>query len=190
AQRPGETREPEQTDLGGAEVPWRVAERERQPAPQRAEGGEQEERHQPSAEEKPVTDDQTAALLRSPDRAIFVGSPRELNHVLDAPAWCVFLQPTLHRLARWEAYEQPILVTGGAGTGKTLLALHRSAFLARRGAGQILLVTFSQRLSTDLDSRLDLLIEDEVTRKRIEVGNVDRLAHRIVAEAEGRAPAL
>ncbi|MER7127756.1 UvrD-helicase domain-containing protein [Streptosporangium saharense] len=135
-------------------------------------------------------DDLTAALLRSPDRAIFVGSPRELNHVLDAPAWCVFLQPALHRLARWESYEQPVLVTGGAGTGKTLLALHRSAFLARRGAGQILLVTFSQRLSAELASRLDLLVEDEVTRKRVEVGNVDRLAHRIVAEAEGRAPAL
>ncbi|WP_442811396.1 UvrD-helicase domain-containing protein [Streptosporangium sp. NBC_01756] len=135
-------------------------------------------------------EDFAAALLRSPDRAFFVGSPRELNHVLDAPDWCLFLHPAQHRLARWESYEQPILVTGGAGTGKTLIALHRSAFLAKRATGRVLLVTFSQGLSTDLAARLDLLIEDGAARKRVEVGNVDRLAQRIVAEAEGRPPTL
>lgn len=135
-------------------------------------------------------EDLAAALLRSPDRAVFVGSPRELNHVLDAPDWCVFLHPPQHRLARWESYEQPVLVIGGAGTGKSLVALHRSAFLATRGAGPILLVTFSQQLSAELANRLDVLIEDEVIRGRVEVGNVDRLAHRVVADAEGRAPAL
>ncbi|MEV7013857.1 UvrD-helicase domain-containing protein [Streptosporangium sp. NPDC051022] len=135
-------------------------------------------------------EDLFAALLRSPDRAIFVGSPRELNHVLEMPDWCVFLHPAQHRLSRWSSYEQPVLVTGGAGTGKTLVALHRSAFLARRGSGRILLVTFSQGLSRTLAAGLDLLIEDEVTRARVEVGNVDRLAHRVIAEAEGRAPAL
>ncbi len=56
--------------------------------------------------------------------------------------------------------------------------------------GRILLVTFSQGLSSDLAARLDLLIEEEAARERVEVGNVDRLAHRIVSEAEGRAPAL
>ncbi|GAA4222859.1 hypothetical protein FHR32_001770 [Streptosporangium album] len=135
-------------------------------------------------------EDFAAALLRSPDRAFFVGSPRELNHVLDAPGWCLFLHPAQHRLSRWESYEQPILVTGGAGTGKTLIALHRSAFLAKHAGGRILLVTFSQGLSADLSIRLDLLIEDETARKRVEVGNVDRLAQRIVAEAEGRPPRL
>ncbi|MEU0520011.1 UvrD-helicase domain-containing protein [Streptosporangium sp. NPDC006007] len=135
-------------------------------------------------------EDLAAALRRSPDRAVFVGSPRELNHVLDAPDWCVFLHPPQHRLAQGESYEQPVLVIGGAGTGKSLVALHRSAFLAGRGAGPILLVTFSQQLSAELANRLDVLIEDEVIRGRVEVGNVDRLAHRVVADAEGRAPAL
>ncbi|MFJ2028923.1 UvrD-helicase domain-containing protein [Streptosporangium sp. NPDC087985] len=131
-----------------------------------------------------------AALLRSPDRAFFVGSPRELNHVLDVPGWCVFLYPAQNRLARRESYGQPVLVTGGAGTGKTLVALHRAAFLARRATGRILLVTFSQGLSADLAARLDLLIEDRTARGRVEVDNIDRLAQRIVAEAEGRPPTL
>ncbi|GLK11753.1 DNA helicase [Streptosporangium carneum] len=135
-------------------------------------------------------DDLAAALLRSPDRAVFVADPHELDRVVTAPGWCVFLQPAQHRLARWESHERPMLVTGGAGTGKTLVALHRSAFLAGRTGGRILLVTFSQRLSVELGARLDMLVEDGAVRERIEVGNVDRLAHRIVAEAEGRAPAL
>ncbi|GAA2890099.1 ATP-dependent helicase [Streptosporangium fragile] len=143
------------------------------------------------ADPEPINpEDFGAALLRSPDRAVFADYPRELNRVLEAPGWCVFLHPPQHRLAHWESYQQPTLVTGGAGTGKTLVALHRAAHLARRGAGQILLVTFSQGLSADLAAKLDVLIEDEVVRKRIEVGNVDRLAHRIVAEAEGRPPSL
>lgn len=131
-----------------------------------------------------------AALLRSPDRAVFTDHPRELNRVLDAPGWCVFLHPPQHRLAHWDSYQQPALVTGGAGTGKTLVALHRAAHLARHGSGQILLVTFSQGLSAELAAKLDLLVEDETIRKRIEVGNVDRLAHRIVTQAEGRPPSL
>ncbi|GGL10524.1 UvrD-helicase domain-containing protein [Planomonospora parontospora] len=135
-------------------------------------------------------DDLAAALARSPDRAVFAADPRELNHVLDAPGWCVFLHPAQHRLAYRESYDRPVLVTGGAGTGKTLLALHRAAFLAARGAGPVLLVTFSQGLSGELSSRLDVLIEDGVVRKRVEVGNVDRLAHRIVSDAEGHPPVL
>jgi hypothetical protein len=135
-------------------------------------------------------EDLAAALARSPDRAVFAADPRALNHVLDAPGWCVFLHPAQRRLAYRESCDRPVLVTGGAGTGKTLLALHRAAFLAARGAGPVLLVTFSQGLSGELSSRLDLLIEDGVVRKRVEVGNVDRLAHRIVSDAEGRPPVL
>ena len=83
-----------------------------------------------------------------------------------------------------------MLVTGGAGTGKTLVALHRAAHLARRAEGTVLFVTFSQGLAADLSARLDLLIDDEEVRRRVEVVNIDRLAHRIVTDAEGRPPKL
>ncbi|GII93111.1 UvrD-helicase domain-containing protein [Sinosporangium siamense] len=135
-------------------------------------------------------DDLHAALRRSPDRAMFTPDRHELDRVLTRPLWCTFLYPQQHRLARTDRYDRPVLVTGGAGTGKTLVALHRAAHLARQGAGAVLLVSFSQRLSSDLSARLDLLIDDDVVRKRVEVGNVDRLAQRIVAEAEGRQPTL
>ncbi|MFD0470281.1 hypothetical protein ACFQ0B_19605 [Nonomuraea thailandensis] len=49
-------------------------------------------------------------------------------------------------------------------------------------------MTFSQSLADELSAKLDLLIEDEVVRKRVEVDNAERLAVRIVAGAEGRRP--
>ncbi|MEV1169620.1 UvrD-helicase domain-containing protein, partial [Nonomuraea sp. NPDC049784] len=135
-------------------------------------------------------EDLHAALRRSPDRAVFVADKVELDRVLGAPEWCTFLQPPQHRLARAGRYEYPVLVVGGAGTGKTVVALQRAAHLAAHGSGPVLLVTFTQGLAEDLSAKLDLLIEDEVVRKRVEVDNTERLALRIVADAEGRRPAL
>ncbi|WP_336208090.1 UvrD-helicase domain-containing protein [Nonomuraea sp. LPB2021202275-12-8] len=143
-----------------------------------------------SGEEPIDPDDLYAALLRSPDRAAFAADKVELEQVLTAPDWCTFLHPPQHRLARAARYEHPVLVVGGAGTGKTLVALHRAAHLAAHGSGPVLLVTFSQGLADELSSRLDLLVQDEVVRKRVEVDNPERLAMRIVAQAEGRRPAL
>ncbi|MEU6717764.1 UvrD-helicase domain-containing protein [Nonomuraea sp. NPDC046802] len=135
-------------------------------------------------------DDLYAALRRSPDRAAFVADKVALDRVLEAPGWCTFPHPPQHRLARAARYERPVLVLGGAGTGKTITALHRAAHLAERGSGPVLLVTFSQGLAEDLSARLDLLIQDDVLRKRVEVVNAERLAMRIVTDAEGRRPTL
>ncbi|MFI7707075.1 UvrD-helicase domain-containing protein [Nonomuraea sp. NPDC049480] len=131
-----------------------------------------------------------AALRRSPDRAAFAPDKVVLDRVLAAPEWCTFPHPTQHRLSTAARYEHPVLVVGGAGTGKTVIALHRAAHLAANGSGPVLLVTFSQSLAEDLSARLDVLIEDEIVRKRVEVDNAERLALRIVADAEGRRPPL
>ncbi|MBT2230922.1 UvrD-helicase domain-containing protein [Nonomuraea sp. NEAU-A123] len=135
-------------------------------------------------------DDLHAALRRSPDRAVFAADKVELERVLAAPEWCAFPRPEQHRLARATRYEHPVLLIGGAGTGKTIIALHRAAHLAAHGSGPVLLVTYSQGLGDDLSARLDQLIDDGVTRKRVDVDNAERLAMRIVASAEGQRPAL
>ncbi|MEU4576754.1 UvrD-helicase domain-containing protein [Nonomuraea sp. ATR24] len=141
--------------------------------------------------EEPVDpEDLHAALLRSPDRAAFAADKSELDQVLTAPEWCTYVHPPQHRLARAARYERPVLVVGGAGTGKTVVALHRAAHLAAHGRGPVLLVTFSQGLAEDLATRLDLLVRDVALRKRIDVDNPERLAMRIVGLAEGRRPAL
>ncbi|MDH2429892.1 UvrD-helicase domain-containing protein [Sphaerisporangium sp. TRM90804] len=135
--------------------------------------------------------DLAAALERTPDRAVFVPDPEALDRVLAAPGWRTFLSPVQHRLVSHLGHQGPILVVGGAGTGKTLVALHRAARLARQSGGRVLVVTFSQAVAADAAARLRLLADgDERVLDRIEVGNVERLAHRIVTEAEGRPPPL
>ncbi|GAA0987817.1 ATP-dependent helicase [Acrocarpospora macrocephala] len=134
------------------------------------------------------TEDLATALLRSPGKAAFAADRIELDRILTVPDWCTFLYPPQHTYSNWENYEQPALITGGAGTGKTIIALHRAAHLARHGTGPVLLATFSQVLVNELATKLDMIIDDEVLRKRVEVTNVDRLAYRIVAEHEGRPP--
>ena len=134
-------------------------------------------------------DDLAAALRRTPGEAAFAADPRDLERILTLPLWATFLHPQQYTYATWPRYDTPVLVTGGAGSGKSVTALHRAAVLARAGAGPVLLVTFSQGLAAEMSRRLDMILGgDDAARSRVEVMNVDRLAHRIVAEAEGRPP--
>ncbi|MFC6081370.1 UvrD-helicase domain-containing protein [Sphaerisporangium aureirubrum] len=134
--------------------------------------------------------DLAGALERTPGRAVFVADAEELDRLLDRPRWCGFPHATQYRIVYQDVHDGPVLVTGGAGTGKTVIAVHRAAHLATTGGGRVLLVTFSQATAGDVTAKLDVLVDDERVRARIEVGNVERLAHRIVAEAEGRPPLL
>lgn len=84
---------------------------------------------------KPVsTGSLVEAMERTPDRIVFVGSNAELERILEHPfaTWRTFLHPAQRKIAFAPRYAGPVQVTGGAGTGKTVTALHRAAFLARQ----------------------------------------------------------
>ncbi len=149
--------------------------------------------------------DLVTAMERTPGQVVFVSGHDELRRILAYPfaAWRIFLDPSQRKIAYQPSYNGPAQVTGGAGTGKTVTALHRAAYLTDRQdesakAGQqhdaagppILLTTFTRNLAESLDAQLSLLVEDDQARARIEVINVDRLAYRIVARARGANPAI
>lgn len=75
--------------------------------------------------------------------------PEYMRSVLDRPIedWMVFLHPDQRRVAE-AAYSGPARVRGAAGTGKTVVALHRASALARRFGPdeRILFVTFADHL--------------------------------------------
>ncbi|HEX5206400.1 MAG TPA: UvrD-helicase domain-containing protein, partial [Steroidobacteraceae bacterium] len=76
------------------------------------------------------------------------------------------------------SFSGPARVSGSAGTGKTIVALHRAVHLARRAtAGRVLLTTFSTALARALKFRLGHLIgnEPEVAR-RIDVEAINDVA--------------
>ncbi|ABD09504.1 hypothetical protein ThrDRAFT_00012 [Frankia casuarinae] len=99
--------------------------------------------------------------------------------------WQVFLHPTQRQLVD-RVYGGPARVSGGPGTGKTIVALHRAGHLAARlppgDDKPILLTTFNRNLAADLRARfLDLVGPDLVDR--VDIVNIDKLASRVVGEA-------
>lgn len=136
------------------------------------------------------TEDIDAAILRSSHRVVLVSGPDELMDVFAYPfaTWRVYLHPTQRAVAD-ATYKGPARVTGGPGTGKTVVALHRAHMLAKRGDGKVLVTTFTSTLSETLQTGLDMLVDDEKAESRIEVSHVDRIAHRVVRKNHG-APHL
>ena len=152
------------------------------------------------APEQVDPDDLVSAMKRTPGDVTFVSGPEELQRILAHPfaTWRTFLLPSQLKIANRPSYSGPSQVTGGPGTGKTVTALHRAAFLAARAAPSpedpaaqslparpVLLTTFTSNLTEALETQLSLLIEDAEVRSRIEVLNVDRLAYAIVRQARG-----
>ena len=103
----------------------------------------------------------------------------ELERALDYPwqKWTVFLHPSQRTLVEKD-YSGPARVSGSAGTGKTIVGLHRAVFLARKyPQSEILITTFSQALANSLKYKLKQLIGNELgIFKQIKVTTIQQLA--------------
>jgi superfamily I DNA/RNA helicase len=111
----------------------------------------------------------------------FASDQDELARVLDAPleAWRIYLHPDQRRLVERE-FKGPALVRGGAGTGKTVVAMHRARWLAaalcRAPNDRILFTTFTSNLAADIRKNLEKLCPEFVKpgHSVIEVKNLDQ----------------
>ena len=128
--------------------------------------------------DKPVdTNDFIEAIERSKRRFHVVENEQELLQMLNAPLekWRVFLHPSQRKLVEAQA-SGPVRVLGGAGTGKTVVAMHRARWLAQQLAGQpgkkVLFTTFTRNLAADIRANLQRLCTRE-EMARIEVINID-----------------
>jgi hypothetical protein len=121
-----------------------------------------------------------ATALEEPNsqrRFTVVEDEEELERMLDAPLekWRVFLHPSQRQLVTMEA-NGPVRVLGGAGTGKTVVAMHRAVWLVENvlsdPSASILFTTFTRNLASDIEENLRLIASGEVL-DRIEVKNLD-----------------
>ncbi|MEU5943757.1 UvrD-helicase domain-containing protein [Micromonospora sp. NPDC047548] len=129
------------------------------------------------------------AIANTTSRITLVTRPDELAEILDKPfaAWRVFLHPSQRRVAYRVSYKGPAQVTGGPGTGKTVVALHRVKHLLSRSAdSRVLLTTYTNALAATLRENLALLLGDEEQLARVEVTTVNALANRTVRTLAGR----
>ncbi|HEY8884314.1 MAG TPA: UvrD-helicase domain-containing protein, partial [Chloroflexota bacterium] len=106
----------------------------------------------------------------------------ELERALDFPweKWTVFLHPA-QRESVERNYDGPARITGSAGTGKTVVALHRAVFLAQANPDtRILLATFSETLANALRTQLRRLVGNEPRiAERVEVYALNAIAARL-----------
>ncbi len=126
-----------------------------------------------------TTDFETA--LDNPDskrRFYVVEDDLELAAMLNAPLekWRVFLHPSQQKLVN-RSWNGPVRVLGGAGTGKTVVAVHRAKWLAQNlfkdQNDRILFTTFTRNLAADIQDNLSKICSRDILR-RIEVINLDR----------------
>jgi mRNA-degrading endonuclease RelE of RelBE toxin-antitoxin system len=113
----------------------------------------------------------------------------ELARALDYPweRWIVFLHPAQRDWVERE-FNGPTKVQGSAGTGKTVVALHRVVHLARTEPdSRLLLTTFSEPLAALLQDKLNRLIADQPSlAERIDVLSMSQFGERIHAAQIGK----
>ena len=122
--------------------------------------------------------DRPAAMVTSSDRAVAAMLSDRFE------AWRVWPHPDQQKVIDRQ-YNGPARVSGGPGTGKTVVALHRTARLARAldpSEGRVLLTTYTRNLATDLDTKLDLILESD-SRKHVDVDHLDRIVYRLAVES-------
>jgi mRNA-degrading endonuclease RelE of RelBE toxin-antitoxin system len=144
------------------------------------------------ADSEAASANREADALRHPDaqrRFRVVGDLEELQRALDYPweKWTVFLHPAQRRLVE-RHYSGPARVGGSAGTGKTIVALHRAVYLARTyPTTRVLLTTFSDALANMLRSRLRVLIGNQPRLgEQIEVESMDAIGLRLYERKFGK----
>lgn len=117
-----------------------------------------------------------------------LANAEELQRALDYPweKWAVFLHPAQAALVGKD-FSGPARVSGSAGTGKTIVALHRAAHLARANpAARVLLTTFSTALANALKGKLGHLVGNEpLIAERIVVKSITAVGHDLYAATFG-----
>jgi hypothetical protein len=128
------------------------------------------------------------AALKHPDsrrRFVTIQTDEELTSILDAPLekWRIFLHPSQEKLVK-KQFNGPARVTGGAGTGKTVVAMHRARHLAqtlcKSPHDRILFTTYTVNLAQNVEHNLAQLCGAE--KSQIEVVHLHAWAARFLRD--------
>lgn len=117
----------------------------------------------------------------------------ELQAALEAPfeRWAVFLHPSQRSVVE-RTHNGPARIVGSAGTGKTVVALHRVHRILRRDPGaKVLLTTFSEPLALNLRRKLSLLCgPGSDLSGRVAIHSFDAIACDLLTLITGREPRM
>jgi superfamily I DNA/RNA helicase len=138
------------------------------------------------AQKEPVDTQDLATALAHPDsrrRFVTIRTDDELTSILAAPLekWRIFLHPNQERLVT-KNFNGPAKVLGGAGTGKTVVAMHRTRYLAKNSCpapdDKVLFTTYTANLAQNVEQNLNHLCGAE--KEQIEVLHLHAWAARFM----------
>ena len=111
-----------------------------------------------------------------------MNNSEELKSALEFPwdKWTIFLHPDQRQLVERD-FNGPARASGSAGTGKTIVALHRAVYLAKNNPdSRVLLTTFSEPLANALRNKVRRLVSSEPTlAERLEVHAMSSLGQHL-----------
>lgn len=132
----------------------------------------------PEIEKVEVKENDFAAALQtdtSRKSFVIVEGEEELQAIMQEPLekWRIFLHPTQRKVVE-KTFNGPARVLGGAGTGKTVVAMHRAKMLASNleSNEKILFTTYTKNLAEDIKDNLRKICTAE-EMKRIDIINLD-----------------
>jgi superfamily I DNA/RNA helicase len=142
--------------------------------------------HRPSGA---VSEDLDTAIRNTPTRVRLVSGLDELEEILSQPfaAWRTFLHPAQRKVAYKASYPGSYQVTGGPGTGKTVVSMHRVAHLLTylRPNERIWLTTFTNALAAALGTGIRRLVDEPARLERLTISTVNSQASQVLTEASG-----
>lgn len=137
--------------------------------------------------EESKVSDSFADALDSPETLksfVVVDGEDELRRIMAEPLekWRVFLHPTQRKIVK-KNYSGAARVLGGAGTGKTVVAMHRAKQLATglRDKERILFTTYTANLASDIKDNLRKICTLDELRK-IDVIHLDAWVAQFLRE--------
>ncbi len=99
-------------------------------------------------------------------------------------AWRIFLHPDQQKIVNLKP-ENPVLVRGSAGTGKTVVAMHRAVRLIRDPKWdrnkKLLFTTYTANLAVDIGEQIKTLCTEEEA-KLIQVTNLDKWVYNFLRQ--------
>ena len=132
------------------------------------------------------TIDDALQLNQNKELFVVVTEDEELERYLNAPSekWRIFLHSSQRSIVEARV-KGSVRVLGGAGTGKTVVALHRVKWLIEHSLQEnqkLLFTTYTKTLTSDLKANLKLLLSP-AQLERVVITNVDQLVHDLMSVA-------
>ncbi|MEU0237324.1 UvrD-helicase domain-containing protein [Nocardiopsis sp. NPDC006198] len=136
--------------------------------------------------------DLDTAIRNTPTRIKLVSGLDELEEILSQPfaVWRTFLHPAQRKVAYKASYPGSFQVTGGPGTGKTVVAMHRIKHLLSyaRPGDRLLFTTFTNALADALGAGVGQLLDDPRHLDMLDITTVNAQASKVLTEAAGGKP--